>query len=54
MRKVDVNYLCHKGYASEKEVQSALVGCYALAGDMCWSKAILYSTRFTNSYSVVA
>ena len=50
MRKVDMNCLLHKGYASKEEVQSSLVSRYALARDMYWSEVILYSTRFTNSY----
>jgi len=52
MRKDYLNCLLYKGCASKEEVQSSLVVCYALAKDMCWSKAILYSTRFTNSYRV--
>ena len=51
--KVDLNCLLHKGCASKEEVQSSLVGCYALARDMCWSEAIIYSTRLTNSYRVL-
>jgi len=38
--------------ASKEEMQFSLVDCYPLARDMCWSEAILYSTRFTNSYRV--
>jgi len=51
--KVDLNCLLHNSYASKEEVQSSLVGCYALARDMCWSEAISYSTRLTNSYRVL-
>jgi len=51
--KVDLNCLLHKGCASKEEVQSSLVGCYALARDMCWSEVFLYSTRLTNSYRVL-
>jgi len=47
--KVDLNRLLHKDCASNEEVQSSLVGYYALARDMCWLEAILYSTRLTNS-----
>jgi len=50
MRKVDLNCLLHKGCASKEEMQSSLVGFYALVRDMCWPEAILYSNRFTNSY----
>jgi len=52
MRKVDLNCLLYKGCVLGKKCKSFLVYCYVLARDICWSKAILYSTRFTSSFRV--